>query len=188
MQCCGVVPKFRDSERNKAMIAKAALLFSSLAMLIAQGGSGYKVETRYPVPGNGGWDYVSIDSAARRLYVSHGAEGNVVDADNGKLIGTITDTPGVHGAAIASEFKHGFTSNGRENKVSMFDLKTLQTIKKIDVGKGPDGIYYDAGTKRVFTNNHGTHDITAIDAKTGNVVGTVKVEGDGESAIVADSQ
>jgi DNA-binding beta-propeller fold protein YncE len=168
------------------MIAKAALLFSSLAMLIVQGGTGYKVETRYPVPGNGGWDYVSIDSAARRLYVSHSTEVNVLDADNGKLIGTITDTPGVHGAAIAAEFKHGFTSNGRENKVSMFDLNTLQTIKKIDVGKGPDGIYYDAGTKRVFTNNHGTHDITAIDAKTGEVVGTVKAEGDGESAVVAD--
>jgi len=111
---------------------------------------------------------------------------NVVDADNGKLLGTITDTPGVHGAAIAAQFKHGFTSNGRENKVSMFDLDSLQTIKKIDVGKGPDGIYYDPGTKRVFTNNHGTHDITAIDAKTGEVVGTVKAEGDGESAVVAD--
>jgi DNA-binding beta-propeller fold protein YncE len=110
----------------------------------------------------------------------------VVDADNGKFIGTIADTPGVHGVALAPEFKHGFTSNGRENKVSMFDPNTLQLISKIDVGKGPDGIYYDAGTRRVFTNNHGSHDITAIDAKTGEVVGTVKVAGDGESAVVAD--
>lgn len=168
------------------MITKAALFCLSLAMFVVQGGSGYKLETRYPVPGNGGFDYVTIDSAARRLYLSHGTEVNVVDPDNGKLIGTIADTPGVHGAAIASEFKHGFTSNGRENKVSMFDLATLQTIKKIDVGKGPDGIYYDPATKRVFTNNHGSHDITAIDAKTGEVVGTVKAEGDGESAVVAD--
>jgi DNA-binding beta-propeller fold protein YncE len=118
--------------------------------------------------------------------VSHSTEANVVDADNGKLIGTIPDTPGIHGIAIASEFKHGFTSNGRENKVSMFDTDTLKLINKIDVGKGPDGIYYDPGTKRVFTNNHGSHDVTAIDAKTGQVVGTVKAEGDGESAIVAD--
>jgi YVTN family beta-propeller protein len=154
-------------------------------MLFMQGSSLYKVETRYPVPGNGGFDYVTIDSAARRLYLSHQTEVNVVDADNGKLIGTIGDTPGVHGAAIAPEFKHGFTSNGRENKVSMFDTTTLQLIKKIDVGKGPDGIYYDPGTKRVFTNNHGTHDVTAIDARTGDVVGTVKAEGDGESAVVA---
>jgi DNA-binding beta-propeller fold protein YncE len=163
-----------------------ALLLASLTLATFQSGTGYHVETRYPVPGNGGFDYIFIDSAARRLYVSHGTEVNVVNPDNGKLIGTVGDTPGVHGTAIASEFKHGFTSNGRENKVSMFDLTTLQTIKKIDVGKGPDGIYYDPATKRVFTNNHGSHDISAIDAKSGEVVGTVKAEGDGESAVVAD--
>jgi DNA-binding beta-propeller fold protein YncE len=168
------------------MTINGALLVVSLALAALQGGTGYHVETRYPVPGNGGFDYVFIDSVARRLYVSHGNEVNVVNPDDGKLIGTIADTPGVHGTAIASEFKHGFTSNGRENKVSMFDLTTLQTIRKIDVGKGPDGIYYDKATKRVFTNNHGSHDITAIDAKTGEVVGTVKVDGDGESAVVAD--
>lgn len=165
---------------------KSAIVAVSAAMIFMQSSSGYKVETRYPVPGNGGFDYLSIDSAARRLYLSHGSEANVVDADNGKLIGTIADTPGIHGIAIASEFKHGFTSNGRENKVSMFDTDTLKLINKIDVGKGPDGIYYDPGTKRVFTNNHGTHDITAIDAKTGQVVGTVDVKADGEQAIISD--
>src|SRR2546427_9414296 len=126
----------------------------------------------------------AIDSSARRIYLSHGTQVDVVDADSGKVVGTIPDTPGVHGAAIASEFKHGFTSNGREDKVSMFDPATLQLIKKIDVGKGPDGIYYDPATKRVFTNNHGSHDISAIDAKSGDVVGTVKVEGDGEQAVI----
>jgi DNA-binding beta-propeller fold protein YncE len=99
-------------------------------------------------------------------------------------VGTIPDTPGIHGVALAPAFKHGFTSNGRENKVSMFDPSTLQLIKKIDVGKGPDGIYYDPGSKRVFTNNHGSHDVTAIDAASGEVVGTVKVGGDGEQAII----
>jgi len=168
------------------MNLRTALVAASIAITAFQGGTGYRVQTRYPVPGNGGFDYITIDSATRRLYVSHGTQVDVVDADDGKLIGTITDTPGVHGIAIASEFKHGFTSNGRENKVSMFDPTNLQLINKIDVGKGPDGIYYDPGTKRIFTNNHGSHDITAIDAKTGAVVGTVKVEGDGESAIVAD--
>jgi len=168
------------------MIIKTALIAASFFFSLFQSGSGYKVETRYPVPGNGGFDYVTIDSAARRLYLSHGTQVDVIDPDNGKLIGTIADTPGVHGVAIASEFKHGFTSNGRENKVSMFDPTTLQLINKIEVGRGPDGIYYDPATKRVFTNNHGSHDISAIDAKTGQVVGTVKVEGDGESAVVAD--
>src|SRR5712664_1245949 len=163
---------------------KSVLVSLSFAALLFQGASNYKVMDRYPVPGVGGFDYVTLDGATRRLYVSHGTQVEVVDADNGKLVGTITDTPGVHGVAIASAFKHGFTSNGRENKVSMFDPATLQLIKKIDVGKGPDGIYYDPGSKRVFTNNHGTHDITALDAATGEVVGTVKAEGDGEQAII----
>src|SRR5437870_6774966 len=163
---------------------KSALITLSFAVVLFQGGTGYKVETRYPVPGDGGFDYVTIDSAAHRLYLSHATQVDVVDADNGKLIGTIPDTPGIHGVALAPQFKHGFTSNGRENKVSMFDPATLKLIKKIDVGKGPDGIYYDPRTKRVFTNNHGTHDITAIDAATGDVVGTVKADGDGEQAVI----
>jgi len=167
---------------------KSALIAGFVALLSLQAGTTYKLQTRYPVPGDGGFDYVTIDSAARRLYLSHGTQVDVVDADNGKLIGTIADTPGVHGIAIASEFKHGFTSNGRENKVSMFDPATLQLINKIDVGKGPDGIYYDPGTRRIFTNNHGSHDITAIDAQSGQVVGTVKAEGDGEQAVVADGR
>jgi len=99
-------------------------------------------------------------------------------------VGSIPDTPGVHGIAIAPAFKHGFTSNGSEDKVSMFDSETLKLITKIEVGKGPDGIYYDPGTKRVFTNNHGSHDISAIDASTGKVIGTVQVAGDGEQAVV----
>src|SRR5712692_6640146 len=157
-------------------------LFS--AALLLPGATNYKVEARYPVPGTGGWDYVTVDSAARRVYISHATQVDVLDADSGKVVGTIPDTPGVHGIAIASAFKHGFTSNGREHKVSMFDPATLQLIKKIDVGKGPDGIYYEPASKRVFTNNHGTHDITAIDAGTGEVVGTVKAEGDGEQAVI----
>jgi len=159
------------------------MTFFSVA-LVFQGASNYRVEGRYAVPGDGGFDYVMLDSSTRRLYVSHSTQVDVLDADTGKVVGTIPDTPGVHGVAIASAFKHGFTSNGRENKVSMFDPSTLHLIKKIDVGKGPDGIYYDPGSKRVFTNNHGSHDITAIDAATGEVAGTVKVGGDGEQAII----
>ena len=163
---------------------KSTLATFFFAALLFQSGTGYKVVGRYPIGGVGGFDYIAIDSAARRLYVSHATQVEVLDADSGKLIGTIADTPGVHGAAIASAFKHGFTSNGRENKVSMFDPTTLALIKKIDVGKGPDGIYFDPKTKRVFTNNHGSHDITAIDAASGDVVGTVPAKGDGEQAII----
>ena len=164
-------------------ISSILMGFFSVA-LVFQGASNYRVVGRYPVPGDGGFDYVTLDSSARRLYLSHATQVDVVDADTGKVVGTIPDTPGIHGVALAPAFKHGFTSNGRENKVSMFDPSTLQLIKKIDVGKGPDGIYYDPGSKRVFTNNHGSHDVTAIDAASGEVVGTVKVGGDGEQAII----
>src|SRR5258706_2632413 len=167
------------------MIAiKGVLAFFFLSALLFQNGTGYKVVGHYPIGGVGGFDYVAIDSSARRLYVSHGTQVEVVDADSGKLLGTITDTPGVHGAAIAAAFKHGFTSNGRENKVSMFDPTSLALMKKVDVGKGPAGIYYEPKTKRVFTNNHASHDITAIDAATRDVVGTVAAKGDGEQAII----
>lgn len=162
--------------------ARAELRAAHLTM--EQAVSGYKVVGRYPIAGTQSWDYASIDSAARRLYISHGTQVEVLDADSGVVLGTIKDTPGVHGIAIATGMNRGFTSNGAENKVAIFDTKTLQLIEKIDVGMGPDGIYYDAGSKRVFTNNHGSHNISAIDAATGKVVGTVKAEGDGEQAII----
>src|SRR5258705_13744434 len=166
------------------MLMKSVLVAFFFAALVVQGGTNYKLVGRYPVPGVGGFDYVMLDNTTRRLYVSHATQVDVLDADSGKVTGTISDTPGVHGVAIAPDFKHGFTSNGRENKVSMFDPATLKLIKKIDVGKGPDGIYYDPKSKRVFTNNHGTHDISAIDAASGEVAGSVKLEGDGEQAVI----
>src|SRR5262245_27849883 len=125
------------------LVVLSGFLCAALAFEAAD----YKVQARYPVPGAGGFDYVTLDESTRRLYISHGTQVDVVDADSGKQVGTIPDTPGVHGIAIVSQFKHGFTTNGRENKVSMFDPATLKLIKKIDVGKGPDGIYYDPDTK-----------------------------------------
>jgi YVTN family beta-propeller protein len=163
--------------------ARTTLMGLLATALLAQGATDYKIQARYPVPGTGGWDYITIDAAARRLYVSHATQVEVLNADNGQMIGTIADTPGVHGIAIASAFRHGFTSNGKENKVSVFDPSDLHLIKKIDVGKGPDGIYFDAASKRVFTNNHGSDDISVIDAETLEVVGTVKLEGAGEQTV-----
>ena len=122
---------------------KYAPLALSFAALSLRGETGYHVEARYPVPQPSGFDYIMLDSLARRLYLSHGTQVDVIDADGGKVVGAIPDTPGVHGIAIASEFKHGFVSNGREDTVSMFDPATLRLIKKINVGKGPNGIYYD---------------------------------------------
>jgi len=157
-----------------------AIVFASSAA--AQTSSGFKLQTRFSVAGAGGWDYITVDRSARRLYVSHGTCVNVLDADTGKALGVLEDTPGVHGIALAPPSKHGFTSNGKENKVSMFNSDDLSLIKKIEVGAGPDGIYYEAKTDRVFTNNHGSHNITAIDATKGVVVGTVEIGGNGEGA------
>ena len=92
---------------------KSVLITLFATALLLLGATSYKVVARYPVPGNGSFDYVAIDTSARRIYVSHGTQVDVIDADSGKVVGTIADTPGVHGTAIASEFKHGFTSNGR---------------------------------------------------------------------------
>ena len=157
--------------------------FVALALALGLQAASYKLETRYTIGGTEGWDYITVDGAARRIYVSHAVRVNVLDADTGKSIGVIEDTPGVHGIAIAGALGHGFTSNGKENKVSMFDSKTLALIKKIDVGQKPDGILFDRASGRVFTNNHGSHDITAIDADSGKVVGTVAVKGDGEGSV-----
>jgi YVTN family beta-propeller protein len=166
-------------KRFTSCVVTTALLFGST---LCANAADYKVQTRYSVPGNEGWDYITVDSVGRRIYVAHAVRVNVLDADTGTSVGTIEDSPGVHGIAVAPKLKHGFTSNGKENKVTMFDTGTLAVIKKIDVGKGPDGIYFDAGSQRVFTNNHHSHDITAIDAAAGEVVGTVPVGGDGEGA------
>ena len=162
---------------NKALLFLGATLLGAVAL---QGAAEYKVTARYPVSGPGGWDYITYDGHAHRLYVSHATQVNVLDSETGKEIGVIADTPGVHGIAIANKLKRGFTSNGKENKVSIFDPETLKLIEKVEVGKGPDGIFYHGATKRVFTNNHGTHDMTAIDAETGKVVGTIALEADGE--------
>jgi YVTN family beta-propeller protein len=163
----------------KQIVIIMTLVFGSC---LGAHGADYKVQTRYSIPGSDGWDYITVDSMGRRIYVSHSVRVNVLDADTGAAVGTIEDTPGVHGIAVAPKLKHGFTSNGKEDKVTMFDTGTLATIKKIDVGKGPDGIYFDPDSQRVFTNNHKSHDITAIDAATGNVIGTVNVGGNGEGA------
>lgn len=152
------------------------------AAAFAAAGSGYHVVTTYEVGGDGGWDYMTIDSNARRLYISRATHVMVIDTDSGKSVGDIPDTLGVHGIALAPELGRGFTSNGREGTVSIFDIKTLATGNKVKVGENPDAILYDPATKRVFTFNGRSHDSTAIDAASGNVLGTIKLDGKPEFA------
>ena len=137
-----------------------------------------------PVGGEGGWDYLSIDDTARRLYVSHGTKVVVIDIDKHAVVGEITNTPGIHGLAPAPELQRGFTSNGRENKCSIVDLKTLQTIAKVDTDQGPDGMLYDPGQQEANMFNGRGKSATVIDAKAGKVVATIPLGGRPESAAV----
>jgi DNA-binding beta-propeller fold protein YncE len=147
------------------------------------GSSGYHVTKTIAVGGDEGWDYVAVDSDARRIYVSHGSRVVVLDADTGTVTGEIPDTQGVHGIAVASDLGRGFTSNGRANTVTIFDLKTLKTLGTVKAGTNPDAIVYDAGTKRVFTMNGRSQDFTAIDATSGTVAGTLALGGKPEFAV-----
>jgi len=155
---------------------------SLAAVALAATGPGYHVITTYKLGGEGGWDYLITDADARRTYISRGTHVVVIDADTGKSVGDIADTPGVHGIALAPELGRGFTSNGREGTVSIFDIKTLATNSKVKVGENPDAILYDPASKRVFTFNGRSQDSTAIDAATGKVVGTIKLDGKPEFA------
>lgn len=153
------------------------------AAAFAAAGSGYHVINTYKVGGEGGWDYLTADASARRLYISRGTHVIVLDLDSGKNIGDIPDTQGVHGIALAPELGRGFTSNGREGTVTIFDIKTLAPVGgKVKVGDNPDAILYDPASKRVFTFNGRSHDSTAIDAASGKVLGTIPLGGKPEFA------
>lgn len=161
-------------------VSMAALLLAAAA--VAAAGPGYHIIATHKLGGDGGWDYLTVDAAARRLYISRATHVMVVDTDNGKSVGDIADTPGVHGIALAPELGRGFVSNGREGTVSIFDPKTLATSSKVKVGDNPDAILYDSATKRVFAFNGRSQDATALDAAKGTVLGTIKLGGKPEFA------
>jgi hypothetical protein len=154
----------------------------SRAAAPSPGPSGYHVIKTIPISGEGGWDYITVDSDARRVYVSHATQVVVLDADSFAVVGSIPDTQGVHGIAIASDLGRGFTSNGRSNDVTIFDLKTLKTIGNVKTDANPDAITYDPVSKRVFTFNGRGKNTTAINAADGTVAGTLALGGKPEFA------
>jgi hypothetical protein len=154
-----------------------------LAVSAAPGASGYKVIKTVPISGEGGWDYIYVDSDARRVYVSHATQVVVLDADSYEVVGSVSDTQGVHGIAIAPELGRGFTSNGRSNDVTIFDLKTLKTLGTVKTDANPDAIVYDSVSKRVFTFNGRGKNTTAINAADGTVAGTLALGGKPEFAV-----
>jgi DNA-binding beta-propeller fold protein YncE len=152
-----------------AVLAAVAAVSMSVSLLAAAQANAsadagpLKVLNTFKVGGPGGWDYVTVDPEARRLYVSHATRVMVLDADKGTAIGEIADTPGVHGIAVVPEFNVGFTSNGKEGMLSVFDLKTLKTLRKVKSGQNPDSIIYDPASKKVFAFNGRSGDVTIVD-------------------------
>jgi len=176
-------------------IAFFGLGFLSIAALLCVGSpspapasppgpSGYKLVKTIPVGGEGFWDYVYVDSDARRVYISHGTHTVVMDADSHAVVGDIPETQGVHGIAIASDLGRGFTSNGRTNDVTIFDLKTFKPIGNVKTDANPDAIVYEPVSKRVFTFNGRGKNATAINAADGTVAGTIPLGGKPEFAAV----
>jgi DNA-binding beta-propeller fold protein YncE len=151
---------------------------------VAADAPGYKVTQRYPVPGDGGFDYVTFDSTANRIYVSHGAGFDVLDADSGKVLGRVEGSAPTHGAAIVPALHRGFTTNGGDSSVVVFDTNTFKTIKKISVPKDPDYIFYDARTKRVLVCHGDAAVITAIDPEKEAAIGKIDLGGGAEAAVI----
>jgi YVTN family beta-propeller protein len=144
------------------------------APAVAAPASRMQVMQQWKLGGAGGWDYLTIDSAAHRLYISRGTRVDAVDIDSGKIVGSIPDTQGVHGIALANVLNRGFTSNGRSNSVTVFDLDTLKITQEVPVpGKNPDAILFEPSNRRVFTFNGASKDATVLDASTLAVIGTI---------------
>jgi len=158
-----------------SLVLPFALLLFALSGSAAS--TGFHILNEIKVGGDGGWDYLIVDAAARRLYVSHANHVVVVDVDTNTVVGDIPDTPGVHGIALAPELGKGFISNGRGNNVTIFDLKTLKATGTVATEMNPDAIRYDAKSGRVFAFNGRSRSATAIDAKTGMAVATIPLPG-----------
>ena len=172
----------------RRFLGAAALGIAGILALPIYGTAGsYKLLKEIPVGGEGGWDYLTVDESARRLYVSHATKVEVIDIDKEAVVGQIADTAGVHGIAVAPRLGLGFTSNGRENKASIFDLSTLKTTSKVDTGENPDAILYEEGQEEVYTFNGRGRSATVFKAKTGKVMATIPLSSKPEFS-VADTQ
>ncbi|MEO8576831.1 MAG: YncE family protein [Gemmatimonadales bacterium] len=166
-----------------AVLAVSPLLATAaIAQTPAAASSQYHVVKKIPAGGEGGWDYLTADAEARRLYVSRGSHVMVFDMDSDSLIADIQNTPGVHGVALAKSLNRGFTSNGRDSSVTAFDLTTFQPITTIRIsGRNPDAIAYDAASNRIFAFNGASHDASVIDASTMKQVGSIDLGGKPET-------
>jgi len=156
----------------------------ALICTTAPGDEVYHFVREIRVGGEGGWDILTIDRVANRLYLSHATKVVVVDLVKNAVVGEITDTPGVHAFVAVPEFQRGFSSNGKEDKASVVDLKTLRTISKIDTGANPDAMVYESNRRELYIFNHTGNSCTVIDAKSASVITTIQLGGSPEFAAV----
>src|SRR5213078_1334654 len=170
--------------------AAVLLVGATLTLAAASDAPKFNVE-KFDIKGDGGTDYVAVEAATGRVFVSRGTHMMVVEGATGKVLGDIPNTPGVHGAGIATKHGHGFTTNGGNSTVTMFDLKTLAVIKQISVKQGGlDGIMYDEPDDKIILTNHsrpiGT--LTAIEPRSGDIVATVELEDTAPEGAAADGK
>jgi DNA-binding beta-propeller fold protein YncE len=179
------MPKVR---RNRSALAFALVVAVLAAAVIARtapqgaGPSGYRLVKSVKLGGTGGWDYLTVEPDTHRLFISRGTHVMVVDPEQGKIIGDIPDTQGVHGIALVPEFQRGYTTNGRTATSTIFDLSSLKALGEAKTDKDPDAVIYDPFSKRVFSFNGDAGSATAIDARSGKVEGTVALGGGPEFA------
>ena len=163
--------------KNKVVFSAGLICLLTAATTPVARAESYHFLKEIQIGGEGGWDYLAVDPAGRRLYVSHGPKVVVIDVDKDSIVGEIADTPGVHGVAIASDLERGFSSNGQENKASIVDLKTLKTLSKVETGQNPDGMLYEPGQHEVYMFNGRGASATVFEANSGKVVATIPLEG-----------
>lgn len=167
--------------RKLILAVFVGLMFLNSVGVVAQ--SNYKIARKISVGGDGGWDYITVDGASSRIYASHSTTAVVIDIKTGKVVGSIPDTKGIHGIAVAPEINRGYTSNGRDSSVTVFDLKTLKPIDRLKVtGGNPDCILYDEFSQKIYTFNGRSSNITVIDTKENKVVATIPLDGKPEFA------
>jgi DNA-binding beta-propeller fold protein YncE len=164
-------------------VVALAVLALGLSMPLGAADGPYRQLKEIAIGGEGGWDYLSVDTAARRLYVSHATKVVVIDIDKDAVVGDIAPAPGVHGIALAPDLGRAFVSNGRESTASIVDVKTLQIVGTVKTGENPDAILYEPVHKEVYAFNGRGQSATVFDAKTGDVRATIPLPGKPEFAV-----
>jgi DNA-binding beta-propeller fold protein YncE len=170
--------------KNPKKLLALALVFSTMiTYAIAQGKTGFHVLRDLPIASSGGWDYITVDGANKRIYTSHGNQVNILSTVTGDSVGYVPNTLGVHGIALVPALNKGFISAGRTNKIVVFDLKTFKVLEEVAVGENPDAIFYDDFSKKIITCNGRSKDASVYDPVTDKVVATIPLNDKPETAV-----